>query len=74
MDLYENIVGQKIKELRPMTKAEFKSEYWDVDKNKTVYFLVLENGLELYPSRDTAGNGPGTYFGKFGEETFGLGN
>jgi len=72
MELYENIVGQKVKDLRPMTKPELRSEYWD--ENKTIYVLVLENGMELYPSRDTEGNGPGSLFGKFGEETFGLGD
>ena len=71
MDLFENIVGQKVKNLRPMTKPELRSEYWD--ENKTVYVLVLENGMELYPSRDTEGNGAGTTFIKFGEETFGIG-
>ena len=72
MELYENIVGQKVKDLRPMTKPELRSEYWD--ERKTVYVLVLENGMELYPSKDSEGNGPGAIFGKFEEETFGLGN
>jgi hypothetical protein len=53
------IVGQKIKNVRPMTLAEMNREAWD--RNATV--IELENGVILYPSRDNEGNGAGILFG-----------
>jgi len=67
MDL---IVGQKIKTMRPMTRDEMEEQYWDGEGT----VLVLENGVKLYPSRDSEGNGPGVIFGTRPDGThFGLG-
>ncbi len=57
----EDIVGQKIKEVRPMTKAELDLEYWDRTNNVTV--IVLEDGTKLFPSKDAEGNAPGAILG-----------
>ena len=66
-----DILGQKIKDFRPMTKSELKSEYWA--ENAQVFIIELENGLRLFPSRDSEGNGGGTLFGSFDGEQFGFG-
>jgi len=55
------LVGKVVKDVRPMTKAEMESEYWD-DRPPTV--IVFEDGTKLYPSRDEEGNGPGCLFGE----------
>jgi len=60
----DNIIGQKIKTVRVMTSAEMDAEGWDEDNfhgNPTV--IVLQNGVKLYPSRDSEGNGGGALFG-----------
>ncbi len=66
-----DILGQAIKEFRPMTKTELKEEYWP--ENQQVFVLVLENGMKLFPSKDSEGNGAGSLFGIFKGETFGFG-
>ena len=66
-----DILGQKVKDLRPMTKTELKAEYWD--ENSPVFVLILENGMKLFPSRDGEGNGGGAFFGSFNGESFGFG-
>lgn len=58
------IIGQKIVEFRPMTKAEMEGEGWEEDgihTNPTV--IVLENGTKMYPSCDEEGNDGGCLFG-----------
>lgn len=67
-----NVVGVKIKAIRPMTKKELEREYWEPDRFEKPLALELSNGVVLYPSRDSEGNGPGALFGVDGEETFGL--
>jgi len=55
------IAGQRILEVRNLTRAEKEREGWD--DYGTVIALVLENGTVLYPSRDGEGNGGGALFG-----------
>ena len=59
----EDIIGQKIKTIRPMTNAEMKSEGWYEDCNGKPTVIVLENGVKLYPSQDPERNGAGALFG-----------
>lgn len=54
------IEGQKIVKIRPMTPVEQKVEYW----HKPATVIILENGVRLYASQDSEGNGPGTIFGR----------
>ena len=56
----EYIIGQKIKEFRPMTNAEIKAEGWH---SRTATVIVLENGTKIYPSSDEEGNDSGVLFG-----------
>ena len=66
-----DILGQTIKDFRPMTKAELKSEYWP--ENQQGFVIELESGVKLYPSRDSEGNGGGSLFGSFKGKQFGFG-
>lgn len=59
-----DLIGIKIKTVRPMTKREHDFEGWDVDPHHRPYVIELENGVLLYPSQDIDGNGPGTLFGR----------
>ena len=61
MDDFE---GQKIKAIRPMTKKELKTEYWEEDNFSTPVVIELENGAKLYASQDSEGNGPGAMFAR----------
>ena len=64
-----DIVGQKIVDVRKMTKQERKWEGWENDPFP-IYALVLENGTLLYPSMDEEGNGGGVLFGNLiGDDT-----
>ena len=65
-----DILGSKIVDVRPMTKAEMKKEFWDSDEIPTA--IVLESGVILYPSQDSEGNGPGCMFGRKGTYQFGI--
>ena len=57
------IEGATIVQVRPMTDAEFKREYWDNCPNHPVYVLELDNGCQIFPSCDYEGNGGGALFG-----------
>ncbi len=59
------MIGQTIKAIRPQTDAERDDEYWE----DPAVVIELDNGVLIYPSRDSEGNGPGTLFVKDGEET-----
>tara|TARA_A100001035_G_scaffold187565_1_gene149627 strand:+ start:67 stop:312 length:246 start_codon:yes stop_codon:yes gene_type:complete len=60
----ENIEGQKIKKLRNITSKELKREGWDLNnKFDFIPVLELENGVTVFPSRDSEGNGGGKLFG-----------
>lgn len=56
----ENIVGQKIKGIRTMTRDEAIFEGWE----PSAVVIELENGTRLYASVDDEGNGPGSIFGR----------
>lgn len=58
----DSFVGQKVKEIRPMTSKEIDAEYWDEDRYSLPVVVELENGAKLYASRDPEGNGPGAMF------------
>lgn len=55
------LVGIKIKDIRPMNKKELDSEGWD--DHHPCQVIILENGIKLYPSMDYEGNGTGALFG-----------
>lgn len=54
----EDIVGQRIKELRPMSRGEARNLGWDA--GATV--LVLEDGRALFASRDREAGGAGALY------------
>jgi len=58
----DKIIGHKIIKLRTMTDAEAKREGWEDDRERPAV-LELENGVLLYPSCDSEGNGSGVLFG-----------
>ena len=57
----DSMIGSKIIDIRPMTKAEMDKEGWQ--KRETPMVLVLSSGTILYPSQDTEGNDAGALFG-----------
>tara|TARA_B100000579_G_scaffold438049_1_gene471438 strand:- start:17030 stop:17284 length:255 start_codon:yes stop_codon:yes gene_type:complete len=59
----DNIVGQSIVDIRPMTEAELNEEGWDPAPYQVVMVIELENGVKLYPSSDGEGNNGGVLFG-----------
>lgn len=61
-----NVEGQRIVEVRPMTKEEAEAEGWD----SGTMVLVLENGVKLYASCDDEGNSAGVLFGTDGDRYF----
>lgn len=50
-----------IKTIRNMTKKELEREGWEDEQNVTC--IELDDGMLLYPSRDSEGNGAGKIFG-----------
>jgi hypothetical protein len=54
------IVGRKIKEIRPQTKAEYEAEGW----MRPSMAIVLEGDYILFASSDDEGNHPGSLFGQ----------
>ena len=63
MEWKKMIEGATIVQVRPMTDAEFKREYWDNCPSHPVYVLELDNGCQIFPSCDYEGNGGGALFG-----------
>ena len=57
------IEGATIVQVRPMTDAEYRREYWDNEPNNPVFVLELDNGCQIFSSRDYEGNGGGALFG-----------
>lgn len=61
------LVGRRIVDMRPMTRAEAAAEGWDLGRlHGAPTVLVLDDGTLVYPSRDPEGNGPGALFGAQG--------
>src|SRR5690606_5804435 len=52
------LIGRKITAVRYMTKEECQGFDW----YDSAVVLVLDNGVELIPSQDDEGNGPGAIF------------
>ena len=60
----ESIEGQKIVKVRDITPKELTREGWDLNnKFDFIPVLELENGVTIFPSRDSEGNGGGKLFG-----------
>jgi len=57
----KEIIGQTIKEVRPMTDKEMEEMYWCGERPAV---LVLSNGVRLFPSCDYEGNDGGAIFWK----------
>jgi len=66
------LIGQKVVEIREMTKQELDDEMWADHGNiyDKVFVIVLSNGMKIYPSRDLEGNGPGCFFGRIKDSFF----
>ena len=58
---YADILGAEIMNIRKMTEEEAEAEGWDLchDGCKVI---ELDNGMNLYPSKDYEGNGAGAFF------------
>lgn len=50
-----SVVGKTIVDVRPVTRNPF-------DYGRNTVALVLDDGTEIFPSRDMEGNGPGALF------------
>ena len=61
-----DLVGQRIQTVQTMTPAQARWMFWPEDDLPLV--IVLENGLQLFPSGDTEGNGPGCWMAFQGDE------
>lgn len=70
MDKVNEVVGKIIKQVRLLTPEEVEEEGWDDYAFRKVTCLELDDGTLLFASRDDEGNGPGTMFGRRGEDTF----
>lgn len=67
------LVGRKIVAIRPMTKEELKSEGWELRGVSHIPMVLdLGDGILLYASQDSEGNGPGAIFGVTPEDNFQL--
>lgn len=60
----DEVVGQTIVDMRPMTDEEREVHGWGdgYGSCEADVVLVLSNGVVLYPSRDEEGNGGGSLF------------
>lgn len=65
----DNVIGQTITQVRPMTDKERDKEGWY--RGTTV--IVLGNGVLLYASSDEEGNDAGAMFGRDKSKSFILG-
>ena len=63
----EALEGATIERARVMTAEEMEENHWDTDRWIPPIVLELSNGVTLYPSQDTEGNGPGALFGTIGD-------
>jgi len=66
----DNVIGQTITQVRPMTGKERDKEGW----YSGTIVLVLGNGVLLYASRDEEGNDAGVMFVRDKNNTFILGD
>lgn len=56
-------VGQRIVDVRELTRTEMVMQGWDPGPHDVCVALVLTDGTIIYASRDYEGNGPGALFG-----------
>jgi hypothetical protein len=62
--IMDNILNQKIIALRNITAKELRREGWDLtNRFDFIPVIELENGVTIFPSRDSEGNGGGKLFG-----------
>lgn len=65
------ITGSKVKSVRIMTSEELKEEYWNSHRFGIEPIIIeFDNGVKIYASRDSEGNGAGVMFGKYKETSF----
>ena len=57
-----NLEGAKIVKIREMTQKEATLEGWSLEHSDGCRVIELDNGINLYASRDYEGNGPGAVF------------
>jgi len=60
----DRIVGRAIVKIRYMTVKEADDLGWE----QVAPVLVLDDGTQLFPSRDSEGNGAGALFGRTADE------
>lgn len=63
-----DLIGKKVKGVRPLTKKELKNEGWD--DNQFVSCIEFNDGTVVFASQDSEGNGPGSLFGRLGNYCF----
>lgn len=51
----DGLVGRKIVQLRPMTRAEVEQEGWAYAESHAPTAVVLEDGSVLFPAHDSGG-------------------
>lgn len=57
---YATFIGQRIKTIRPLTKAEIEDLAWEYDYYDYPGFVIIfEDGQAMIPSCDPEGNAPG---------------
>lgn len=65
----DELIGQKVKRFRKLTKKEIEAEGWDSPTS----CIEFENGTIIFASQDSEGNGPGRLFGRSGDHSFYVG-
>lgn len=61
------MVGKTIKMIRPLTKGEMESFYWE-DRSEVPFLVRFDDDSWFIPMSDDEGNGPGAlmYNGRIG--------
>ena len=57
---FGGLVGKTVKEVRPMTEAEYGDLYWH--NNGMGFVVIFTDGTCFIPSSDAEGNAPGFLF------------
>jgi len=57
---FGSMVGKTIKEVRPLTEAEYEDLYWH--NNGQGFVVIFTDGTCFIPSSDAEGNAPGFLF------------
>lgn len=60
----KEIIGKRIKDVRPMTIEEADEEAWNLCPGNIPPVIVLEDDTRIYPSADCEGNSQGQLFGR----------